>query len=155
MTESYGVTGQPLEVLLVEDSPGDVRLTQEALKDAKVHINLQVARDGIDAMASLMREGEYANTPRPDLILLDLNLPKKDGREVLKEIKENPELKSIPVVVLTTSASEADILRSYMLHANCYITKPVNLDGFLTVVRSIDSFWLSVVKLPPIQAYDN
>jgi two-component system, chemotaxis family, response regulator Rcp1 len=149
MMEWNGTNGQPLEVLLVEDSPGDVRLTQEALKDAKVHINLHVVRDGMDAMAFLMREGEYATTPRPDLILLDLNLPRKDGREVLKEIKENPELKSIPVVVLTTSASEADILRSYLLHANCYITKPVNLDGFLTVVKSIDSFWLSIVKLPP------
>jgi two-component system, chemotaxis family, response regulator Rcp1 len=149
MMESSRTSAQPLEVLLVEDSPGDVRLTQEALKDAKVHINLRVVRDGIDAMAFLMREGDYANAPRPDLILLDLNLPRKDGREVLKEIKENPELKSIPVVILTTSASEADILRSYLLHANCYITKPVNLDGFLTVVKSIDSFWLSVVKLPP------
>lgn len=147
--ESNRTNGQPLEVLLVEDSPGDVRLTKEALKDAKVHINLRVVRDGIDAMAFLMREGEYETAPRPDLILLDLNLPRKDGREVLREIKENPELKSIPVVILTTSASEADILRSYLLHANCYITKPVNLDGFLTVVRSIDSFWLSVVKLPP------
>jgi CheY-like chemotaxis protein len=149
MMESNRTSGQPLEVLLVEDSPGDVRLTKEALKDAKVHINLRVVRDGIDAMAFLMREGEYATALRPDLILLDLNLPKKDGREVLREIKENPELKSIPVVILTTSASEADILRSYLLHANCYITKPVNLDGFLTVVKSIDSFWLSVVKLPP------
>jgi two-component system, chemotaxis family, response regulator Rcp1 len=149
MMESNRTSAQPLEVLLVEDSPGDVRLTQEALKDAKVHINLRVVRDGIDAIAFLMREGEYATVHRPDLILLDLNLPRKDGREVLKEIKENPELKSIPVVILTTSASEADILRSYLLHANCYITKPVNLDGFLTVVRSIDSFWLSVVKLPP------
>jgi two-component system, chemotaxis family, response regulator Rcp1 len=149
MMEANGTSGQPLEVLLVEDSTGDVRLTREALKDAKVHINLRVVRDGIDAMAFLMREGEYVTAPRPDLILLDLNLPRKDGREVLKEIKENPELKSIPVVILTTSASEADILRSYMLHANCYITKPVNLDGFLTVVKSIDSFWLSIVKLPP------
>jgi two-component system, chemotaxis family, response regulator Rcp1 len=149
MMESNRTSGQPLEVLLVEDSPGDVRLTKEALKDAKIHINLRVVRDGIDAMAFLMREGEYATIPRPDLILLDLNLPKKDGREVLREIKESPELKSIPVVILTTSASEADILRSYLLHANCYITKPVNLDGFLTVVKSIDSFWLSVVKLPP------
>jgi two-component system, chemotaxis family, response regulator Rcp1 len=149
MMESNRTSGQPLEVLLVEDSPGDVRLTKEALKDAKVHINLRVVRDGIDAMAFLMREGEYATAPRPDLILLDLNLPRKDGREVLREIKENQELKTIPVVILTTSASEADILRSYLLHANCYITKPVNLDGFLTVVKSIDSFWLSVVKLPP------
>jgi two-component system, chemotaxis family, response regulator Rcp1 len=149
MMESNRISAQPLEVLLVEDSLGDVRLTKEALKDAKVHINLRVVRDGIDAMAFLMREGEYATAPRPDLILLDLNLPRKDGREVLREIKENPELKSIPVVILTTSASEADILRSYLLHANCYITKPVNLDGFLTVVKSIDSFWLSIVKLPP------
>jgi CheY-like chemotaxis protein len=147
--ESNRTDGQPLEVLLVEDSLGDVRLTQEALKDAKVHINLRVVRDGIEAMTFLMREGEYATAPRPDLILLDLNLPRKDGREVLKEIKESPELKSIPVVILTTSASEADILRSYLLHANCYITKPVNLEGFLTVVKSIDSFWLSIVKLPP------
>jgi CheY-like chemotaxis protein len=139
---------QPIHVLLVEDSPGDIRLTQEALKDAKMHINLHVARDGQQAMSFLMRQGEYANGPRPDLILLDLNLPKKDGREVLKEIKEDPTLKIIPVVILTTSASEADILRSYSLHANCYITKPVSLDGFLTVVKSIDNFWMSVVKLP-------
>jgi CheY-like chemotaxis protein len=139
---------QPIQVLLVEDSPGDIRLTQEALKDAKMHINLHVVRDGEAAMSFLMREGEYANAPRPDLILLDLNLPKKDGREVLKEIKESETLKVIPVVILTTSASEADILRSYSLHANCYITKPVALDGFLTVVRSIDNFWMSVVKLP-------
>jgi CheY-like chemotaxis protein len=138
----------PIEVLLVEDSPGDVRLTREAFTDAKVHINLHVASDGVKAMLFLNREGEQANAPRPDLILLDLNLPKKDGREVLAEIKENPKLKSIPVVILTTSSSEADILRSYQLHANCYITKPVGLEGFLTVVRSIDSFWLSVVKLP-------
>jgi two-component system, chemotaxis family, response regulator Rcp1 len=139
---------EPIHVLLVEDSPGDIRLTQEALKDAKMHIHLDVARDGQEAMAFLMREGEYANAPRPDLILLDLNLPKKDGREVLKEIKEDLTLKIIPVVILTTSASEADILRSYSLHANCYITKPVSLDGFLTVVKSIDNFWMSVVKLP-------
>jgi two-component system, chemotaxis family, response regulator Rcp1 len=139
---------QPIRVLLVEDSPGDIRLTQEALKDAKMHIRLDIARDGQEAMAFLLREGEYANAPRPDLILLDLNLPKKDGREVLQEIKENPTLKIIPVVILTTSASEADILRSYLLHANCYITKPVSLDGFLTVVKSIEDFWMSVVKLP-------
>jgi len=138
----------PIEVLLVEDSPGDVRLTKEAFTDAKVHINLHVASDGAKAMAFLKREGEHANAPRPDLILLDLNLPKKDGREVLAEIKGDPKFQSIPVVILTTSSSEADILRSYQLHANCYITKPVGLEGFLTVVRSIDSFWLSVVKLP-------
>lgn len=146
--ESIGMDAAPIEVLLVEDSPGDVRLTREAFTDAKVHINLHVASDGVKAMLFLNREGEHANAPRPDLILLDLNLPKKDGREVLAEIKENPKLKSIPVVILTTSSSEADILRSYQLHANCYITKPVGLEGFLTVVRSIDSFWLSVVKLP-------
>ena len=137
-----------IEVLLVEDSPGDVRLTREAFKDATVHINLNVALDGAEAMDFLNREGEHASAPRPDLILLDLNLPKKDGREVLEEIKESPTLKSIPVVVLTTSASEVDILRSYKLHANCYITKPVGLDGFLKVVKSIDDFWLTVVKLP-------
>ena len=148
MMEPYGPSAQPIEVLLVEDSPGDVRLTQEALKDAKVHINLQVARDGIEAMSLLKQEGEFAKSSRPDLILLDLNLPKKDGREVLQEIKESPTLKSIPVVILTTSASNVDILRSYMLHANCYITKPVNLDGFLKVVKNIATFWLSVVKLP-------
>jgi two-component system, chemotaxis family, response regulator Rcp1 len=146
--ESIGSDAKPMEVLLVEDSAGDVRLTREALKDAKVHINLHIASDGIEAMAFLKREGHYVRVPRPDLILLDLNLPKKDGREVLEEIKRNPVLKSIPVVILTTSASEADILRSYLLHANCYITKPVDLKGFLDVVKSIDNFWLSVVKLP-------
>jgi CheY-like chemotaxis protein len=139
----------PIEVLLVEDSAGDVRLTREAFKDAKVHINLHVAVDGIDAMGFLKREGRYAEALRPDLILLDLNLPKKDGREVLKEIKESPTLRIIPVVILTTSGSEEDILRTYQLHANSYITKPVDLEGFLKVVKSIDSFWLSVVKLPP------
>jgi CheY-like chemotaxis protein len=137
-----------IEVLLVEDSRGYVRLTREAFKDAKVHINLHVASDGAEAMAFLGREGQFLNSQRPDLILLDLNLPKKDGRQVLEEIKESPALKSIPVVILTTSASEADILRSYELHANCYITKPVDLNGFLNVVKSIDNFWLSVVKLP-------
>jgi chemotaxis family two-component system response regulator Rcp1 len=146
--ESIGTDAAAIEVLLVEDSPGDVRLTREAFKDAKVHINLHVASDGAKAMAFLKREGEYANAPRPDLVLLDLNLPKKDGREVLEEIKESPSLKTIPVVVLTTSSSEADVLRSYQLHANCYITKPVGLEGFLAVVKSIDSFWLSVVRLP-------
>ena len=146
--KSIGTDAEPIEVLLVEDSPGDVRLTREAFKDAKVHINLNVASDGVEAMAFLNREGKHATAPRPDMILLDLNLPKKDGREVLAEIKESPALKSIPVVILTTSSSEEDILRSYLLHANCYITKPVGLEGFLKVVRSIDSFWLSVVKLP-------
>jgi chemotaxis family two-component system response regulator Rcp1 len=149
---SIGTDASALVVLLVEDSPGDVRLTREAFKDTKVHINLQVASDGAEAMAFLKREGAHADAPRPDLILLDLNLPKKDGREVLEEIKESPDLKSIPVVILTTSSFEADILRSYQLHANCYITKPVDLDGFLKVVRSIDDFWLSVVRLPPASA---
>jgi two-component system, chemotaxis family, response regulator Rcp1 len=148
MKESIGTDVAAIEVLLVEDSPGDVRLTREAFKDAKVLINLHVALDGAEAMTFLKREGQYANAPRPDLILLDLNLPKKDGREVLEEIKQSLTLKSIPVVILTTSASEADVLRSYELHANCYITKPVGLDGFLEVVKSIDNFWLSVVKLP-------
>jgi chemotaxis family two-component system response regulator Rcp1 len=148
MMESIGTGACPIEVLLVEDSPGDVRLTREAFKDAKVHINLHVASDGAEAMAFLGREGENSNAPRPDLILLDLNLPKKDGREVLAELKESPTLKSIPVVILTTSASEADIQGSYQRHANCFITKPVNLEGFLKVVKSIDNFWLSVVKLP-------
>ena len=144
-----GENGSRIEILLVEDSPGDVRLTREAFKDAKVLINLHVAPDGAEAMAFLGREGKHANEPRPDLILLDLNLPKKDGRTVLAEIKGSPSLKTIPVVILTTSDSEADILKSYLLHANCYITKPVNLDGFLRVVKSIDNFWLSVVRLPP------
>jgi chemotaxis family two-component system response regulator Rcp1 len=148
MMKQIGMDATPIEVLLVEDSPGDVRLTREAFKDAKVHINLRVAPDGVEAMDFLNRVGKHSDAPRPDLILLDLNLPKKDGREVLEEIKESPVLKSIPVVILTTSASDADILRSYRLHANCYITKPVGLDGFLEVVKSIDSFWLSVVKLP-------
>jgi two-component system, chemotaxis family, response regulator Rcp1 len=146
--ESIGTNADAIEVLLVEDSPGDVRLTREAFKDAKIHINLHVASDGVEAMAFLNHEGQYADSRRPDLILLDLNLPKKDGRQVLQEIKESPALKSIPVVILTTSASEADILGSYEFHANCYISKPVDLDGFLKVVQSIDNFWLSVVRLP-------
>ena len=148
MMKSIGTDAAAIEVLLVEDSPGDVRLTREAFKDAKVHINLHVASDGAEAMEFLNREGKHARAPRPDLILLDLNLPKKDGREVLAEVKESPTLMSIPVVILTTSASEEDILRSYRLHANCYISKPVDLDGFLKVVKSIDNFWLTVVKLP-------
>ena len=148
MTPSTEALSAPIEVLLVEDSPGDVRLTREALKDAKVHISLHVASDGVEAMAFLGCEGLHVNAPRPDLILLDLNLPRKDGRQVLKEIKESPTLRSIPVVILTTSSSEADVLQSYHLHANCYISKPVDLDGFLKVVQSIDNFWLSVVKLP-------
>jgi CheY-like chemotaxis protein len=146
--ESSGLGSAFFEILLVEDSLGDVRLTREAFKDAKVHVHMNVASDGTEAMAFLKREGAYATAPRPDLILLDLNLPKKDGREVLEEIKENSLLKTIPVVILTTSGADEDVLRSYKSHANCYITKPVDLDGFLKVVQSIDSFWLSIVKLP-------
>ncbi|MHB1048165.1 MAG: response regulator [Thermoanaerobaculia bacterium] len=138
----------PIEILLVEDNPADVRLTREALKDAKVLNNLSVVMDGEEAMAFLRRQGRHAEAPRPDLILLDLNLPRKDGREVLAEVKEDESLRSIPVVILTTSKSEADILRSYDLHANCYISKPVGLEEFLRVVESIEDFWLSVVRLP-------
>jgi two-component system, chemotaxis family, response regulator Rcp1 len=150
--ERMNTSETPIEVLLVEDSPGDVRLTREAFKDAKMHIHLSVVSDGTEALDHLHRRGEYANAPRPDLILLDLNLPRKDGREVLAEIKKSPELLSIPVFILTTSSQENDVLQSYHLHANCYITKPVDLDGFLRVVRSIDCFWLTVVKLPPQEA---
>jgi two-component system, chemotaxis family, response regulator Rcp1 len=147
-TPHTGATVEPIEILLVEDSPADVDLTREALEDAKVRNNLHVASDGVEALAFLRREGPYANAPRPDLILLDLNLPKKDGREVLAEIKADPIQRRIPVVVLTTSEAEQDILRSYDLHANCYITKPVDLEQFVTVVRSIEDFWLAIVKLP-------
>jgi len=140
--------GRPIEILLVEDNPGDVRLTIEALKEGKVRNHLSVARDGVEALSFLRREGPHASASRPDLILLDLNLPKKDGREVLAEIKEDSRLRRIPVVVLTTSKAEEDILRTYDLHANCYITKPVDLEQFISVVRSIDDFWLSVVRLP-------
>jgi chemotaxis family two-component system response regulator Rcp1 len=138
---------QPFEILLVEDNPGDVRLIKEAFKDAKMHVLLHVVSDGVEAMNFLRDEGE-GNDSRPDLILLDLNLPKRDGRSVLTEIKADPALKSIPVVILTTSAAEEDICHSYALHANCYITKPVDLDGFLHIVKCIDTFWLTVVKLP-------
>ena len=140
---------QGIEILLVEDNPGDVRLTREALKDGKIVNNLHVAEDGVDALAFLRREGKYHNAVRPELILLDLNLPKKDGREVLAEIKADKELKRIPVVILTSSAAEQDIVKSYNLHANCYVTKPVDLDQFINVVKSIEHFWLTVVKLPP------
>jgi two-component system, chemotaxis family, response regulator Rcp1 len=152
MTQMAHTRSALIEVLLVEDSPGDVRLTREALKDAKMHISLNVVSDGAEAMAYLRREKTHAEASRPDLILLDLNLPKKDGRDVLKEIKESDALKCIPVVILTTSASPVDVKRSYELHANCYITKPVDLRGFIRVVQSIDSFWLSVVKLPSASA---
>jgi two-component system, chemotaxis family, response regulator Rcp1 len=137
-----------IEILLVEDNPGDVRLTREALREGKVRNNLHVAQDGVEALRFLRREGEHADAVRPDLILLDLNLPKKDGRQVLEEIKNDPELRTIPVVVLTSSQAEQDICRAYDLYANAYVTKPVNLDQFITVVRSIESFWLTIVKLP-------
>ena len=138
----------PIQVLLVEDSPGDVRLTQEAFRDANKSIHLNVATDGVEAMAFLRREGKFANAPRPDLILLDLNLPKMDGREVLAHIKENDDLKTIPTVILTTSDAEADIAKSYELQANCYLSKPVQLDAFESLVKSINDFWLTKVKLP-------
>jgi CheY-like chemotaxis protein len=137
-----------IEVLLVEDNPGDVRLTKEAMRESKVIVNLSVAPDGEEALAFLRKQGKHQSAPRPDLILLDLNLPKKDGREVLAEIKVDDDLRRIPVVVLTTSRAEEDILRTYNLHANCFITKPVDLDQFITVVGSISEFWFSVVRLP-------
>ena len=140
--------GKKIEILLVEDNPGDVRLTLEALKDGKVLNHLSVVGDGVEALAFLHQEGPYANAPCPDLILLDLNLPKKDGREVLLEIKNDKPLKHIPVVVLTTSNADKDILRVYELHANCYITKPVDFEQFTKVVKSIEDFWLMIVKLP-------
>jgi chemotaxis family two-component system response regulator Rcp1 len=139
----------PIEILLVEDNPGDVRLTIEALHEGKVRNNLSVAADGVEALAFLRQEGKFKGAKRPDLILLDLNLPKMDGRQLLATIKEDSALKRIPVVVLTTSKAEEDVLKSYNLHANCYIPKPVDLDRFITVVRTIDDFWLSIVKLPP------
>ncbi len=143
-----GGNGMPIQVLLVEDSPGDVRLTQEAFRDANRSINLNVASDGVEAMAFLRREGVHHNAPRPDLILLDLNLPKMDGREVLAHIKEDAGLKTIPTVILTTSDAEADIVKSYQLQANCYLTKPVQLDAFESLVKSVNDFWLTKVKLP-------
>jgi CheY-like chemotaxis protein len=141
--------GKPVEILLVEDNPGDVRLTRESLKDSKVLNHMSVVDNGVEAMAFLRREGKYVKATRPDLILLDLNLPKKDGREVLAEIKADEQLRRIPVVVLTTSSAEQDILKTYDLHANCYITKPVNMDQFNAVVKAIEEFWFTIVKLPP------
>jgi len=138
----------PIEILLVEDNPGDERLTREALKEGKVYHKLHWAKDGVEAMEFLQQKGKYKDAPRPDIILLDLNLPKKDGREVLQDIKSDENLRRIPVVVLTTSKAEEDVLRSYNLHANCYVTKPVDLEKFIVVVKSIDIFWLSVVALP-------
>lgn len=140
--------GKSIEILLIEDNPGDVRLTQEALKEGKVRNVLSVVADGVAAMAFLRRQGPYSGAARPDLILLDLNLPKKDGREVLAEIKDDADLRRIPVVILTTSNAEQDIVRTYNLHANCYIIKPLDMDQFVSIVKSIEDFWLTVVKLP-------
>ncbi len=141
--------GKPIEILVVEDNPGDARLVVEAFKEGKVWNNLIIVEDGVEAMAFLRKEGKYKNVLRPDLIFLDLNLPKKDGREVLKEIKLDENLRRIPVVILTTSEAEEDIMKTYNYHANCYITKPVDLDKFIEVVKMIEGFWLIVVKLPP------
>lgn len=140
--------GRAVEVLLIEDNPGDIRLTQEAFKEGRVLVNLTVAMDGVEALDVLNRRGKFGSASRPDLILLDLNLPKKSGREVLEEIKASDELRRIPVIVMTTSKAEADIHRAYNLNANCYVTKPVELDEFLEVVRSIEDFWLTIVTLP-------
>ncbi|HEX9440120.1 MAG TPA: response regulator [Roseiflexaceae bacterium] len=146
---SAGETGKPIEILIVEDNPGDVRLTQEALRDAKVRNHLSVAKDGVEALAFLHREGKYGSARRPDLILLDLNLPRKDGREVLADIKADLDLRCIPVVILTTSQDERDVLGAYESYANCYIVKPVDLGQFIAVVKSIEDFWFQVVRLPP------
>jgi chemotaxis family two-component system response regulator Rcp1 len=138
----------PIEILLVEDNPGDSRLAKEALKESKLRNNLHLVEDGVAALEFLWRTGRYADKPRPDLIILDLNLPRKDGREVLAEIKNDEDLKRIPVVILTISKAEEDIIRTYNLHANCYVTKPLDLDQFMKVVKSIEDFWLTIVKLP-------
>ncbi len=145
LTQEYG---KPIEILLVEDNPGDARLAFEALKESKIRNVLHVIEDGIEAMDFLYKKGKHTKAPRPDLILLDLNLPKKDGREVLAEIKSNPDLKRIPVVILTISKAEEDVLKTYNLHANCFITKPLDLYQFLNVIRSVEDFWLTIVKLP-------
>lgn len=146
------MNGTPIVILMVEDNPGDARLTQEALKESKFVNKLHHVMDGVEAIDFLRRKGRFGNAPRPDLILLDLNLPRKDGREVLAEIKADDDLKSIPVVVLTTSEAEQDIIQSYKLHANCYVTKPVDLDKFIEIVRVMQDFWLSIVRLPPAAA---
>ena len=140
---------RPVEILLVEDNPGDIRLTKEAMKEAKIINNLNVVEDGVEALAFLRKKGKFKDVIRPDLILLDLNLPKKNGREVLAEIKQDINLKQIPVVILTVSKAEEDILKTYELHANCFITKPVDMDQFIKVVKSLENFWFSIVKLPP------
>ena len=146
--------GEPIEILLVEDNPGDVRLTQEALKEGKVKNNLNVVKDGIEALAFLKKVDKYADAPIPGLILLDLNLPGKNGKEVLEEIKNDPILKLIPVVILTSSEAEKDIIKTYSLHANCYIAKPVGLEKFIEVVKFIEDFWLTIVKLPSSVKYE-
>lgn len=140
--------GRPVEFLLAEDNPGDVRLTKEALRESKISNNLNVVPDGVEAMAFLRREEKYADAPRPDVILLDLNLPKKDGREVLAEVKADPSLRLIPVVIITSSEAEQDVLKTYELYANCYVTKPVDLEQFIKVIQSIETFWLTIVTLP-------
>jgi len=148
MSNEVNLIGRPAEFLLVEDNLGDVRLTKEALKESKLSNNLNVVSDGCEAIAYLRREGKYSDATRPDIILLDLNLPKKDGREVLAEIKADPSLKLIPVVVVTSSEAEVDIIKTYDLHVNCYVTKPVDLPQFVKVVHSIGAFWLTIVRLP-------
>lgn len=145
---SVSTRNKPIDILLVEDNHGDVRLTREALKEGKVLNNLYVAGDGIEALEFLRNQGQYASSPHPDIILLDLNLPRMDGRELLAVIKSDPNLRRIPVVILTTSKAEEDIIKTYDLHANCYITKPVDLDQFITVVKSVEEFWFTIVKLP-------
>jgi CheY-like chemotaxis protein len=141
--------GDPIEILLAEDNPGDVRLTEKALDHGNIINNLHVVENGVEAIAFLRQEGEYADKPRPDLVLLDLNMPKKDGREVMEDMKDDPSLRRIPVVVLTSSEAEEDVVRSYELNANAYLTKPVDFDGFVDIVKRIEDFWFSVVKMPP------
>lgn len=140
---------EPIEILLVEDNPGDARLAQEALRDSKILNNLHLVKDGVEAMEFLRCQGRYRAAVRPDIILLDLNMPKKDGREVLAELKEDEDLRRIPVVIMTTSSAETDVINAYDLHANCFITKPIDLDQFMAIVQQIESFWLNVVRLPP------
>jgi len=143
---------QDVEILLVDDNVGDILLTKEALKGVKFHNAVSVARDGVEALEFLRRQGKFANSPRPDLVLLDLNMPRKSGSEVLAEMKEDMDLRLIPVVVLTSSDADADVLKAYRLHANCYVTKPVDLDQMIKAVQAIDDFWMSIVKLPPRSA---
>lgn len=149
LTAIAGRAQREVNILLVEDNPGDVRLTVEALREGRIANRLHVAGDGEEAMEFIRRQGDHGGAPRPDLVLLDLNLPKKDGREVLEELKSDPDLHRIPVIVLTTSSAEADVLRSYDLHANCYISKPIGYDAFIDAVRSLENFWLKIVHLPP------